>query len=72
MGPRHTLPCAGFAGLAWLASMTATATVTGAPAARSAPRRATFEAASAHSGRYEPDPATHVRMEHLIAIDPAD
>ena len=35
--------------------------------------RDTFEAASAHAGRYEPDPGKHlVRMENLITIDPAD
>lgn len=35
--------------------------------------RDTFEAASAHAGRYQPDSGTHiVRMENLIAIDPAD
>ena len=35
--------------------------------------RDTFEAASAHAGRYEPDPRRHiVRMENLITIDPAD
>jgi hypothetical protein len=32
-----------------------------------------FEGASAHAGRYTPDPATHtVRMENIIALDPAD
>ena len=35
--------------------------------------RATFEAASAHAGRYEPNPTTHVvRMENLVTIDPND
>jgi hypothetical protein len=35
--------------------------------------RDTFEGASAHAGRYEPDTAKHtVRMESLIAIDPGD
>ena len=35
--------------------------------------RDTFEGASAHAGRYEADTAKHtVRMENLIAIDPAD
>jgi hypothetical protein len=35
--------------------------------------RDTFEGASAHAGRYQPDTAKHtVRMENLIAIDPAD
>ena len=35
--------------------------------------RDTFEATSAHAGRYEPDPAKHiVRMENLVSIDPGD
>ena len=35
--------------------------------------RDTFEGASAHAGRYEPDAAKHsVRMENVVAIDPAD
>ncbi len=35
--------------------------------------RSTFEAASAHAGRYEPDPEKHiVRMENLVTIDPGD
>lgn len=35
--------------------------------------RDTFEAASAHAGRYQPDSKTHiVRMENLVTIDPAD
>jgi hypothetical protein len=35
--------------------------------------RDTFEGASAHAGRYEPDTAKRtVRMENLIAIDPGD
>ena len=35
--------------------------------------RDTFEGASAHAGRYEPDTVKHtVRMENLIAIDPGD
>ena len=35
--------------------------------------RDTFEGATAHAGRYEPDSATHtVRMENLIALDPGD
>ena len=35
--------------------------------------RATFEGASAHAGRYEPDPVTHlVRMENRMSLDPAD
>ena len=35
--------------------------------------RDTFEATSAHAGRYEPDRAKHViRMENLVTIDPGD
>ena len=35
--------------------------------------RDTFEATSAHAGRYVPDPAKHiVRMENLVSIDPGD
>jgi hypothetical protein len=35
--------------------------------------RDTFEGASAHAGRYECDTAKHtVRMENLMALDPAD
>ncbi len=35
--------------------------------------RETFEGASAHAGRYEPDSAKHtVRMENLMSLDPAD
>ena len=35
--------------------------------------RDTFEGASAHAGRYECDTAKHtVRMENIVAIDPAD
>lgn len=35
--------------------------------------RDTFEGASAHAGRYQCDPATHtVRMENIMALDPAD
>jgi hypothetical protein len=35
--------------------------------------RDTFEGASAHAGRYECDSAKHtVRMENLMALDPAD
>src|SRR5215210_3845323 len=34
--------------------------------------RDTFEGASAHAGRYEPQPATHtVRMENIVSVDPA-
>ena len=35
--------------------------------------RDTFEGASAHAGRYEADSAKHtVRMENIMALDPAD
>jgi hypothetical protein len=35
--------------------------------------RDTFEGASAHAGRYEPDSAKHtVRMENIMSLDPAD
>jgi hypothetical protein len=35
--------------------------------------RETFEAASAHAGRYECDTTAHtVRMENIVALDPAD
>jgi hypothetical protein len=35
--------------------------------------RETFEGASAHAGRYEPDVAKHsVRMENALSLDPAD
>ena len=35
--------------------------------------RDTFEGASAHAGRYEPDRAAHtVRMENIMSLDPAD
>jgi len=35
--------------------------------------RDTFEGASAHAGRYEPDRAKHeVRMENIMSLDPAD
>lgn len=35
--------------------------------------RATFEGASAHAGRYEPDAAKHsIRMENSLSLDPAD
>jgi len=35
--------------------------------------RETFEGASAHAGRYEPDIAKHtVRMENMLSLDPAD
>ena len=35
--------------------------------------RETFEGASAHAGRYEPDIAKHiVRMENALSLDPAD
>ena len=35
--------------------------------------RDTFEATSAHAGRYVPDPVKHVvRMENLVSIDPGD
>ena len=35
--------------------------------------RGTFEGASAHAGRYEPDSVKHaVRMENIMSLDPAD
>lgn len=35
--------------------------------------RDTFEGASAHAGRYEPDSVKHtVRMENIMSLDPAD
>lgn len=35
--------------------------------------RDTFEGASAHAGRYQPDSAKHtVRMENIMSLDPAD
>jgi len=35
--------------------------------------RETFEGASAHAGRFEPDTAKHaIRMENLLSLDPAD
>jgi hypothetical protein len=35
--------------------------------------RESFEAASAHAGRYECNVATHtIRMENIMALDPAD
>lgn len=35
--------------------------------------RETFEGASAHAGRFEPDSAKHtVRMENMLSLDPAD
>lgn len=35
--------------------------------------RDTFESASAHAGRYEPDSTKHnVHMENLVTLDPGD
>jgi hypothetical protein len=75
-----TGPAAGFDGLLIFTSsgyMSATIMPRGRTWRRAtvtaAELRDTFEDASVHSGRYAPDSAKHiVRMENLIAIDPAD
>ena len=75
-----TAPAAGYDGLLIFTSngyMSSTLTPKGRTWRREtmtpANLRDTFEGTSAHAGRYEPDPATHVvRMENLVAIDPGD